>query len=157
MFGGGASQDDFVILENGNLYIERLSGKYAGVYMCQASNEYGQVEAKTELRVRSVQQRRPPPLIVYGPQNQTIPINTHATLDCLAVSPTTSSMMTGNSGNSGLLQQQQQSSAKEDKISIGWLKNEQPVQTVADTEPAADLAKFRLLENGVLEIRAVQK
>ena len=36
--GSIATQDDFLILENGNLFIERLSKKYEGTYLCQASN-----------------------------------------------------------------------------------------------------------------------
>lgn len=81
--GSLTTQDDFLILENGNLFIEKLSKKYEGTYLCQASNEYGNIETKTYLQVKPIQ-TKPPPLIVYGPQNQTIPINTQASLECVA-------------------------------------------------------------------------
>lgn len=76
------SNDDFIILENGNLYIERLTKKYEGYYLCQASNEYGNIEMKTYVLIKSLQTLKPAPLIIYGPQNQTIPLNTQAILEC---------------------------------------------------------------------------
>ena len=90
--GSIATQDDFLILENGNLFIERLSSKYEGTYLCQASNEYGSIETKTYLQIKSIQ-TKPPPIIVYGPQNQTIPINTQATLECVTSTATSSSIL----------------------------------------------------------------
>ena len=81
--GSLTTQEDFLILENGNLFVERLSKRYEGTYLCQASNEYGSSETRTYLQVKPIQ-TRPPPLVVYGPQNQTIPINTQASLECVA-------------------------------------------------------------------------
>ena len=45
----GAKAVDFLILENGNLFVERLSKRYEGTYLCQAINEYGSSETRTYL------------------------------------------------------------------------------------------------------------
>lgn len=59
-----------------------MTRKYEGTYLCQARNEHGNIESKTVLKVRPVH-FNPPPVISYGPQNQTIPINTKAELECI--------------------------------------------------------------------------
>jgi hypothetical protein len=143
-----AGQDDFIILENGNLFIEQLSKKYEGTYLCQASNEHGSIETKTNLVVKSVQSK-PPPIIVYGPQNQTIPINTQATLECLTT--TASNILFNDNGSAskstlGLLQTQYLSN---EKIEINWFKGNQLLNTQYDS-------KFKLLDTGSLEISSVQ-
>ena len=150
--GGGAnqqtaSQDDFIILENGDLFIERLSKKYEGTYLCQASNEYGSIEAKTNLMVKSVQSK-PPPIIVYGPQNQTIPINTQATLECLT---TTASNVLFNElaavNNARELQSQYLSN---EKVHVSWFKGTQQINTQYDS------IKYKIRDTGSLEINSVQ-
>lgn len=139
------SQDDFIILENGNLFIERLSKKYEGTYLCQASNEYGNIETKTYLQVKSIQ-LKPPPVIVYQPQNQTIPLNTQANIECLASNP--SSLMLDSLSQYDELQYDTQLS---DKIQIQWYKNEQLISFSYDN------LKYRLLDSGTLAINSVQK
>lgn len=139
------TQDDFIILENGNLFIERLSKKYEGTYLCQASNEYGNIETKTYLQVKSIQ-LKPPPVIVYQPQNQTIPINTQANLECVSSNP--SSLLLDPLNQFDELQYDAQLS---DKIKIQWLKNNQLINLGYDN------LKYRLLDSGTLEINSVQK
>jgi hypothetical protein len=159
-----ATQDDFIILENGDLFIERLSAKYEGTYLCQASNEHGTVEARTHVQVKPVQ-ARPPPLVVYWPQNQTIPINTQANLECFAASPA-AAVVAGvdneadknhedesTSANSDLSGGYMQPSKETDRIVITWFKNNQLIKV----DTASFDAKFRLLESGTLEINSVSK
>ena len=141
-------QDDFIILENGNLYIERLSKKYEGTYLCQASNEYGSIETKTNLIVKSVQSK-PPPIIVYGPQNQTIPINTQATLECLTTVTSNVLFNSDLSRNAMTGQQLQNLYLSSEKIEITWYKTDQLLSTQYDS-------KFKLLDTGSLEINSVQ-
>lgn len=146
-----ATQDDFIILENGNLFIEKLSPKYEGTYMCQASNEYGVTEAKTTLEVRPVQSK-PPPLVIYWPQNQTIPINTQASLECFAASPGNIVVMGGVDMIN--LQEDKGLPQQTERINIAWFKNGIKI----DIDPLAGFdAKFRMLESGTLEINSVSK
>jgi hypothetical protein len=140
----GAQQDDFIILENGNLFIEQLSKKYEGTYLCQASNEHGTIETKTNLIVKSAQSK-PPPIIVYFPQNQTIPINTQATLECLTTLAA-NSLFTNNQQQHR--QQQNQYFANEN-IEVTWYKDAQQLNTIYDS-------KYKLLDTGSLEINSVQ-
>lgn len=137
-----AVQDDFIILENGNLFIERLSKKYEGTYLCQASNEHGSIETKTYLQVKPIQSK-PPPIIIYGPQNQTIPINTQATLECLT---TTSSSSLFNNQNMNVYD-------PNEKITITWFKGNKQINDV----PHFENTKYRVLDTGSLEINSVQK
>lgn len=123
---GSISQDDFIILENGNLFIEKLSKKYEGIYLCQASNEFGSIESKTVLYVKQLKLRSPP-IILYNPQNQTIPINTQANLECAT-----------------------QSDAFDEKSIVKWFKDNNELNLV-------NSLKYRLLETGELVINMVQK
>jgi roundabout axon guidance receptor 2 len=152
-----ATQDDFIILENGNLFIEHLSAKYEGTYLCQASNEHGNIEAKTHVQVKSVHQARPPPLVVYWPQNQTIPINTQANLECFAASPANIIVNKDKQAVAAadeLSSYIQQHPGKElDRIIITWFKNNQLISV----DTSSFDAKFRLLETGTLEINSVSK
>jgi len=149
--GSIATQDDFLILENGNLFIERLSKKYEGTYLCQASNEYGSVETKTYLQIKSIQSK-PPPIIVYGPQNQTIPINTQATLECVTSTAKTNLVLA--SINEIKHQQiQDEDSISNDKIEIKWLKGTQQINIQTQFE----INKYKILSSGLLQINAVQK
>lgn len=141
-----AGQDDFIILENGNLFIERLSKKYEGTYLCQASNEYGSVETKTNLLVKSVASK-PPPVIVYGPQNQTIPINTQAVLECLTT--TVSSILFDDISGQKREQLQSQYLSNE-KVTISWLKDGQQINTQFDS------IKYKIRDTGSLEVNSVQ-
>ena len=120
------SQDDFVILENGNLFIEKLSKKYEGIYLCQASNEFGSIEKKTVLYVKQLK-LRPPPIILYHPQNQTIPVNTQANLECIT-----------------------QSDAFDEKSGIKWFKDYKEIKS-------DNSLKYKLLDTGELVINMVQK
>ena len=144
------TQDDFLILENGNLFIERLSRKYEGTYLCQASNEYGNIETKTYLKVKPIQSK-PPPIIIYGPQNQTIPINTQANLECLA------SMGLNIINKDSSFKHQRpfniQNAYSNDKITITWYKGTQEIIST----PFNVNGRFKIAESGALEISAVQK
>lgn len=99
------SQDDFIILENGNLFIERLSKKYEGTYLCQANNDFGSIEMKTVLQVKQIQ-TKPPPIISFEPQNQTIPLNTQAILECKTASIETKPIIIWYKGNQVITNQQ---------------------------------------------------
>jgi hypothetical protein len=149
--GSIATQDDFLILENGNLFIERLSKKYEGTYLCQASNEYGSVETKTNLQIKSIQSK-PPPIIVYGPQNQTIPINTQATLECVT-SMASTNLLANMHDSKHHQSSQSQDAALSEKIEIKWLKGTQQILIQTQFE----INKFKILSSGTLQINAVQK
>ena len=142
-----AAQDDFIILENGNLFIERLSKKYEGTYLCQATNEHGSIETKTFLQIKPIQSK-PPPIIIYGPQNQTIPINTQATLECLT---TIASTPLFNSNSNNQLQQQQYE--QNEKIAVTWFKGTRQINDV----PQFETNKYKVLDTGSLDISSVQK
>jgi hypothetical protein len=144
------TQDDFLILENGNLFIERLSRKYEGTYLCQASNEYGNIETKTYLKVKPIQSK-PPPIIIYGPQNQTIPINTQANLECLA--STGSNIINKDSSFKHQRPFNLQSAYSNDKIIITWYKGTQELIS----NPFNENGRYKIAESGALEISAVQK
>lgn len=144
-----AGQDDFIILENGNLFIERLSQKYEGTYLCQASNEYGSIETKTSLIMKSVQSK-PPPIIVYGPQNQTIPINTQATLECLTTTAQ-SRLFSDNEPLNTPKELQSQYLANE-KVQITWLKDSLPL----DMQHPIGKVKYYVRDTGSLEVSSVQ-
>jgi roundabout axon guidance receptor 2 len=139
-------QDDFIILENGNLFIERLSKKYEGTYLCQASNEHGSIESRTYLQVKPIQ-LKPPPLVVYWPQNQTIPINTQAILECLASNP--SNIVLNEKTNSHPMSHHHLN----DKITISWYKNDQKIEIDRNS---FDI-KYRLHDTGSLEVNSVLK
>jgi hypothetical protein len=111
------------------LFIEKLNKNYEGTYLCQATNEYGSVEIKTYLQVKEVQ-TKPPPVIEYEPQNQTIPINTQAILECKTSSTTTDSK----------------------KADIVWFKGDQQI-----TAQQYELRKYSLDETGSLIINLVQR
>lgn len=58
------------------------------VVICSALNEIGSISARAKLTI-STQEDRPPPIIIRGPVNQTLPLKSVAHLDCAAVgSPT---------------------------------------------------------------------
>ena len=142
-----ATQVDFKILENGNLFIERLSKKYEGTYLCQATNEHGSIETKTRLQVKSIKSK-PPPIIIYGPQNQTIPVNTQAILQCLSKIPS-NKLFNSNANN----QFQNQQYKQNEKIVITWFKGTKQINDV----PQFETAKYKIMDNGSLEINSVQK
>lgn len=58
------------------------------VVICSALNEIGSISARAKLTM-STQEDRPPPIILRGPVNQTLPLKSVAHLDCAATgSPT---------------------------------------------------------------------
>jgi len=135
--GDGDSNEEFTILENGDLYIERLTRKYEGTYLCQARNEHGNIETKTVLKVRPLH-FNPPPIISYGPQNQTVPINTKAELECL-VARDDEEVGVDDDGNPT-------------KTAVKWFKDGK----VIVLDGGLDVAKYRLTESGTLQINSVQ-
>lgn len=54
------------------------------VIVCNAMNEVGSITAGVQLTLDS-QEDRPPPIIIAGPVNQTLPIKSLATLQCKAI------------------------------------------------------------------------
>lgn len=139
--GNVAGQEDFIILENGNLFIERLSKRFEGTYLCQASNEHGSAEARTLLQVKPVQSK-PPPIVVYGPQNQTVPFNVKLELYCLST--------TASSAYSAESLEAQAQVGGGDKIIVTWYKDEKAVNL------AAPNGKYRLLDTGTLEVKSTE-
>ena len=112
-------------MENGNLFIEQISKKYEATYLCQARNDYGSVEMRTTLQIKSVK-AKPPPIISYGPQNQTIALNSQALLECKVVS-------------------------SDSKPTFVWYKNGNQI-----TAKEYQWGKFNLEETGSLVINALQ-
>ncbi|CAD7086145.1 unnamed protein product [Hermetia illucens] len=53
------------------------------VVICSAINPVGSISARARLTVTS-QEDRPPPIIIYGPANQTLPVKSIAVLNCKA-------------------------------------------------------------------------
>lgn len=54
------------------------------VIVCNAINEVGTITARAQLTLDS-QEDRPPPIIIAGPVNQTLPVKSMATLQCKAI------------------------------------------------------------------------
>ncbi|XP_055598620.1 roundabout homolog 1-like [Uranotaenia lowii] len=85
----GSRFENFEVTENGNgksalwvYFVERVqNGK---VVVCNAVNSVGSVSTRVVLSV-NLQGDRPPPVILQGPVNQTLPINSIASLPCKAV------------------------------------------------------------------------
>ena len=88
------------------------------------------MEAKTTLVVKPLQ-TRPPPVIVYGPQNQTVPVNTQALLECLATS-VSEGLFAGEVAGQGRQRLQSQYLADE-KVQVGWMKDGLPLNAQFDS------------------------
>lgn len=73
----------FSVADDGTLTIEPVRKDDAGEYVCQAISVAGSAFAKAKLEVKDVDPR-PPPIIHQGPQNQTLPVNSVAMLQCSA-------------------------------------------------------------------------
>lgn len=138
------SREEFLILDNGDLYIDRLTRKYEGTYLCQAKNEHGGIETKTVLKVRPVH-FTPPPLIAYGPQNQTVPVNTKAELECSVVRSSPHDPDEYSAGDETNAEQAANPTVK-------WFKDGKLISV----DPTSEVAKYRLTDHGTLHINSLQ-
>lgn len=67
------------------LTISHVSREHNGlVIICSAVNLVGSISARAKLSISS-QDDRPPPIIIRGPVNQTLPINSVARIECVAI------------------------------------------------------------------------
>jgi len=71
----------FSVSDGGTLVIEPVRKEDSGEYVCQALSVAGSAFAKAKVTVRDVDPR-PPPIIHQGPQNQTLPVDSVAMLQC---------------------------------------------------------------------------
>ncbi|KAK3587010.1 hypothetical protein CHS0354_016990 [Potamilus streckersoni] len=81
----------YSVAEDGTFRIERAQKSDEGTYICEALNTRGQASAMVRIEVRAdgefpnvAHDSRPPPIIRYGPDNQTLPTDTVAMLRCQA-------------------------------------------------------------------------
>lgn len=73
----------FSVSEDGTLVIEFVQREDAGQYTCKALSVSGSAIAAAMLEVKD-SLLEPPPIIRYGPVNQTLPVSTGAMLQCSA-------------------------------------------------------------------------
>lgn len=67
------------------LTINRVQRSDSGlVVICSALNAVGSINARAKLSI-STQDDRPPPIIIRGPVNQTLPVKSVARLECVAM------------------------------------------------------------------------
>lgn len=67
------------------LSLNRVGRENAGtVIVCSAVNIVGSISTRVVLTINT-QDDRPPPIIIEGPYNQTLPIKSMATLNCKAI------------------------------------------------------------------------
>ncbi|XP_064595276.1 roundabout homolog 1-like isoform X2 [Liolophura sinensis] len=80
----------FSVGDDGTFRVENIQHEDAGEYQCQALSVAGSAVATVKIEVRDSvasipdHDPRPPPLIQYGPQNQTLPVNSLALIPCQA-------------------------------------------------------------------------
>ena len=91
----------FIFLSKATVSANRDSGWYS----CAAVSQSGSSMSRAEVRVAK-ETDLPPPIIIHGPVNQTLPIKTSATLPCEA----------------------------SDHETIIWLKDGVPISTLVATE-----------------------
>uniref|UniRef100_A0A0N5AAJ1 Down syndrome cell adhesion molecule-like protein Dscam2 n=1 Tax=Syphacia muris TaxID=451379 RepID=A0A0N5AAJ1_9BILA len=87
----GSTDGRIKILEDARLVIRNVEPSDAGYYICSTLNAHGSNLARAALKVVSkTLVRDPPPVIVYGPANQTLAVGSPAFLPCQATgrSPT---------------------------------------------------------------------
>ncbi|ESO09972.1 hypothetical protein HELRODRAFT_72804, partial [Helobdella robusta] len=76
----------------GALTIDRVEKSDADVYTCHAVSASGSTNASAKLEVKGSLNTSPPPIILYGLQNQTLPIQSTAVLFCNATGQPTPSI-----------------------------------------------------------------
>ena len=81
-----AHQRRWSVFQNGTLLITRVRREDGGSIWCGAVSEAGSLIARTRLDVIAVS-APPPPVIEYGPVNQTLPRGAEAYLACSATEP----------------------------------------------------------------------
>ncbi|BFZ13792.1 hypothetical protein BsWGS_16832 [Bradybaena similaris] len=76
----------FLVSEDGTLRIKNVEYRDEGTFVCQALNSMSNSKVTTASAVLSVrdQDDRPPPVIMVGPQNQTLELKEVALLSCQA-------------------------------------------------------------------------
>lgn len=79
----GKSHGRFSVSNGGTLTISGVRKEDRGYYICSALSVVGSTMAKGHLEVTAVADL-PPPIIRFGPANQTLPVNTAAVLPCEA-------------------------------------------------------------------------
>lgn len=99
-----------------------------GFYVCSAVSVVGSAMAKAHIKVTSAFEG-PPPIIRYGPANQTLPTDTIALLFCEVIQPNN----LDETGQSIL------------KVKVNWLKNGKPI--IGDS-------RFVQLDSGTLQINS---
>nr|KAG5705527.1 hypothetical protein BaRGS_009180 [Batillaria attramentaria] len=73
----------YSVSEDGTLRIRDIQYDDEGQYVCQGLNVLGSEKATANIQVRG-EDRRPPPTIIMGPQNQTLELKEVAMLPCQA-------------------------------------------------------------------------
>ena len=66
------------------LKTKRLDTSENVIIMCNAINSVGSISSHAKLTIKS-QDDRPPPIIISGPTNQTLPIKSVAILNCISI------------------------------------------------------------------------
>ncbi|XP_069060240.1 roundabout homolog 2 isoform X14 [Pleurodeles waltl] len=74
----------YSVSPTGDLTITNIQRSDSGYYICQALTVAGSILAKAQLEVTDVSTDRPPPIILQGPTNQTLPVDGSAVLKCKA-------------------------------------------------------------------------
>ncbi|XP_046420338.1 roundabout homolog 2-like [Neodiprion virginianus] len=84
MFPGNVYQGRYTVTEDGSLNIKKAVRKDEGHYVCSAISQAGASTATVFLEVTSAEET-PPPIIELGPANQTLQLQSTASLPCRVV------------------------------------------------------------------------
>lgn len=124
----GNSNGRFTVTQSGHLTITDLQVEDTGFYVCSAVSIVGSAMAKAHIKVTSAFEG-PPPIIKFGPANQTLPTETTAYLFCEVIQPNN----LDENGQTIL------------KVKVSWLKNGKPI--IGDP-------RFIQLDSGNLQINS---
>ncbi|CAG7832052.1 unnamed protein product [Allacma fusca] len=84
LFFPSSSYGRLHISPEGTLRIQGVKKEDSGIYVCSALSPAGSRDAEARLEVTS-QEQTPPPIILIGPSNQTLPLKSMASVPCEVV------------------------------------------------------------------------
>ena len=120
----GTTHGQMHVTSEGTLVIQGVRKEDDGFYICSALSVVGSTVTKSYLEVTAIEDQ-PPPIIVMGPANQTLPNNTIAILPCQA---------TG-----------------QPKPTIKWFKNGNPIKEEASSRMTVQASGTLIIDSKCLK------
>ncbi|ESN96522.1 hypothetical protein HELRODRAFT_189275, partial [Helobdella robusta] len=118
------------VLDTGSLIIDSVSVEDADEYVCRASSKVGRAEARVTLQVKDMDNLLPP-IIIHGPQNQTLPQGETVTLTCTINHQSPSDDVTNFDDEKDAGYDNDEGGDENDdndEAKIRWLKNNAPMK-----------------------------